>query len=116
MLKIRRMTAVFLLAVFSMPTLFQPLHILWHHSVSGYEYITARVPLKAGTSEWAAEEDHFSCPLCEFQFSTSDKPETAILKALTARKRTVLHLLNPKKPVQRFLLVKSSRASPSFSF
>lgn len=72
--------AFILLAVFSFPVVFQPLHIGWHKIHKGGERVVSSADIISPPELTQANDETRGCDICEFLFSVSNDPGFFVLR------------------------------------
>lgn len=117
MILFRKHIAVLLFGTFFFPIVFQPVHIVWHHS-NGHEHEYRKSHNESSKNEivtfkYSINQEVNSCPICEYQFYSNDRPEECILRTYISELNSVFRTKVAQAYQKQDLSEKSERAPPT---
>jgi len=111
--------AIIAWGIFIFPVIFQPAHVVWHHSAGHNENCgdscetSFRNPIPQNSVSISEIDDH--CPICEYKFTINSLPEHLVYEiVLIGHTENFKHIFT-KDPHQKLITSKSPRAPPCFS-
>ena len=116
MIKSFRNIALSLLLIFVFPIIYQPLHVVWHHS-HGAECCGSYGTCQLGDLQKREgayfEETIDHCPICSYEFSINDIPEKQVIEFYI--QELIFKFIETKVTefVPPFVLLKIPRAPPA---
>lgn len=116
MIRLKKHIAILLFGIFFFPITFHASHVIWHHlhDQCGKHYLCypeASHKHPKSNTESISQNENF-CPICAYQFSINDLPETPIFRSTIPVFVCIYSNIAAQKQYKQAFADKSPRAPP----